>query len=318
MLIHELLERLGFEVGDQDHAFGEIVGNPVSLTILGADPLALLLAFKTVYPHARGMDLPAEIAVLVESGRAEVSFEAGITWLSLDDLSGESADSTRHLLESFGQALSAAGLSFPPGCVSCGCQDDARLLYAEGRCSRLCPRCAENLLQQSKQAEQRLNKASIWHLLGSPLACLYVSGIWLVAWLSLDALLRHWKTDTLVIPTDELGVLILAAVLGGIGFGAGYPLGVLLRRSGAVHWAPGCLSLSTVLLACVAGEFLFISLLVCRQAGVVDLSFAMHVFVPFVAGYHPSWLILKFIVMGAIAAGCYVAVRARKKVQIHL
>lgn len=95
--VGELLVRLGFQMGEANKAYGEVQGNPTTLTILCDDPLALLLAFKIPTPHPAAIALPASMEALMEAGRVEVELEDGMAWLTLKVQSDESAAATQEL-----------------------------------------------------------------------------------------------------------------------------------------------------------------------------------------------------------------------------
>lgn len=178
--VGELLVRLGFQMGEANKAYGEVQGNPTTLTILCDDPLALLLAFKIPTPHPAAIALPASMEALMEAGRVEVELEDGMAWLTLKVQSDESAAATQELIESFGAALVLAEVAYPPGCILCGGLDGDQLIFAEGRCSRLCDNCAEQLARQRNAAEQELNKPTTFHALGLLPAFVGVALGWVV------------------------------------------------------------------------------------------------------------------------------------------
>lgn len=315
-VLSELISRLKFQPGGPDRAYGEVRGNPTTLTVLGGDPLALLLSLKIVSPHPESISLPAEIASLVAVGRTEASLEDGFGWLTLKDLSGLSSAEIACLVESFGEALAAGGLTFAPGCVACGCLEEAELVHAEGRCSRLCPACAERLVTHRQESERALNQPTVFHAFSLPLVFLYAAGGWLVFWFLIDLLLEWWQPDEIALPDVLLGLLIL--LLGGIGLALGYPLGACVRRSGVIFRSPVAATLLTVIPAALVGELLFITASVFWRAGFLDVVLAAQLFIPFVTSYPVSWVIGKLLVIGGLALGCYLGAKAEKKVAIRL
>ena len=316
VFVTKLITRLAFQPGDPTRAYGEIGGSPVTMTDLGGDPLSLLFGFKIVSPHPEAIELPEDILLLVDEGRAEVSLEDGIAWLTFRDLSGETSETVEHLLRGFGESLAAAGLVFSPGCVSCGCLEDVEVVFSEGRASRLCPACAERIVAAKNQAEHQLNRPTVWHALGLPVAFLAVAAGWLLFWFCVDLMVSSWKQEEIVV--NDLVIAVLIALLGGVGFGLGLPLGLFLRRSGVTTRAPVVTSIAAVLPACMAGELLFIAAAVFWQAGVFDLVLAMQIFVPFVASYHVSWIIGKVVVIFGVAVGCHMGIKSEKKVAVRL
>lgn len=316
-LLNQLLSQLHFEPGDNERAYGEVDGSPVTMTILGADPLALLFAFKIVSPHTEYLELSEEFAELVEDGFAEVSLAAGTAWLTFYNLSDETSDSIQELVETFAEELSAAGLTLPPGCISCGRTEDALLVFAEGTCTRICAVCVEKRVEEHAKIEEELNQPSSFYAVCLPLAFLYVAGGWLLFWALIDMFLRWKDTNELVIP-GGVGLLVFAGFLGAIGFGLGYPLGLFLRKSGLARRAPLVVSLPAIVVSCVAGEIFYIAVVIFRDFGVFDLLAAVRVLVPFVLGYAGSWLVLKILVICGIVGGCYVAAVMKKTAPLQL
>lgn len=312
-----LIERLGFSVGDQEHAFGDIHGNPVVMTILSADPLALLLAFKIVPPHPDRIALPEAIQSLVEAGAAEVSLENGMAWLSLDTLRGESTDSIQALVEGFAGALSGAGLTPRPGCLSCGFPGEVHHLYAGGRCTRLCSLCTANVLKQRDREERRLTTPGLLHVLALPLAFLYVCVAWWIFWPVVDAHMKPWNIDAGAHPGLEgfLGVGVVMAALGSV---VGYPVGLFLRRFGLGRASTPAACFKTVVLAVLVGEFLYVQVGIILHAGVLDLVFAVKEFFRVVGDYPPNWVAAKIVVCGAIGAGCHAALDVNQDVPLRL
>src|SRR5262249_47442219 len=129
-VLDDLLERLHLRVASADKAYGEVQGNPVTMTVLGMEPLALLFGFKIQSPHPSQIELPDDIRALVSQNKAEVSLERGIAWLSLDDLSEKRSESIEGLISSFANALSQANVRLPDGCVQCRSPDEVDLVYS--------------------------------------------------------------------------------------------------------------------------------------------------------------------------------------------
>lgn len=316
-LLNQLLSQLHLEPGNNERAYGEVHGSPVTMTILSADPLALLFAFKIASSHSGELELSEEFEQLVEDGFAEVSLEDGTAWLTFYNLSEETSDSIQELVETFAEELSAAGLTLPPGCISCGRTEDSQLVFAEGTCTRICHACVEERIEEHAKIEEELNKPSSFFAVCLPLAFLYVAGGWLLFWALIDMFLRWKDTNELVVP-GGVGLLIFAAILGAIGFGLGYPLGLFLRKSGLARRSPLVVSLPAIVVSCVAGEILYIAVIIFRDFRVFDILAAARLLVPFVQGYAGSWLVLKVLVICGIVGGCYVAAAAKKTAPLQI
>ena len=76
-MLDDLVERLGLRVVAVDQAYGEVRGSPVTMTMLGLEPPAVLLGFKIQAAHAAAIELPEGIAALVGDKKAEVSLTDG-------------------------------------------------------------------------------------------------------------------------------------------------------------------------------------------------------------------------------------------------
>ena len=312
----DLLTRLELTVAGPDKAYGEVQGSPVVLTVLGMDPPALLLGFKIQSPHPPQIECPADLAALVEKKVAECSLEKGIAWLSLDDLTGRNIEQIEELITGFAKALGEANVRLPEGCADCQSKEDVTVLYSDDRCSRLCGGCRERIVAEVMQREAELNRPSSWFAIGLPLIFLYVSVGWMLLWWFVDQLFIWTNSDQVSIGLYE-GVAVLA-VLWAIAGAMGYPIGVFLRRSGvpaSSHWLPSAV---VVILACVAGEWLYVTTVVHREVKLLDPVLAGRLLLPMAQGYHPTWMAGKVLVAGAIILGCHYAAKARRTASVRL
>lgn len=309
IILDELIARLQLRIAAADKTYGEVHGSPVTITVLGGEPLALLAGFKIRSPHPAQIDLPDDIAALVGRNKAEVSLEKGIAWLSLDDLSGQTSESIEGLITGFADALSQADVGVPDGCVQCSSADEVALVYADGRCSRLCADCRERVVDEKIQREVELNRPNAWFAMALPLVFVYVAFAWMLLWWLVDMMLIWAKTDKVVL--GRLGFLAVFAVLAAVAAAIGYPIGIFLRRSGIpgrTHWTT---SLAAVLIACAAGEWLYVATLIYRLTGLFDLLLAGRVTAAVFTSYHPSWVAGKLMVAIAIGVGCYFGAKWR-------
>jgi hypothetical protein len=235
-MLDKLLTRLELCVADADKAYGEVQGIPVTMTVLGLESPALLLGFKIQSSHPPDIDLPVDIAALVNKKIAEVSLEKGIAWLSLDDLSGETSESIEGLITSFGKALAEANVRLPAGCVQCRSDYGLAAVYANGRCSRLCVNCCGRIVEESIQREAERDRPSFWFAMALPLIFLYVSCGWMMLWWLVDAILAWDRSDTIVIGRFEL--LMVLALLWTIAVVMGYPIGIFFYADPVLQVVP--------------------------------------------------------------------------------
>jgi hypothetical protein len=328
-VFNEVVSGLGLSSApDPEYLFGEIKGSPVSMSVIGVRPLALLLAFRIRSDDSMMVDsvesesvrLPKGIAALVDCGKAKVSIEDEYAWLSFYDLGGRSAEEIRDLILSFAEAIEEAGFSLAPGCAKCAGQEDVELLFHEGRCSRLCRSCVAESLQEHQsaqaQTDRKFNSFGFRHALLLVPATIGMAVGWMVFFCIVDLLLRWLKTNVVVIP-GGIGVLVLLAFFGACGWAFGYPLGRTLGRLPlALYLGP-----LAAVLACVVGEYFYITATIYLSARVFDPALAARILPEWVKNYAPSWILLKFLLCGAVIFGVYMGTKAaavRKTVSLKL
>jgi len=316
IMLNEIVGLLNLAVGDADKACGDIRGSPVTMTVLGAEPPALLFGFKIQRPHPADIPLPWEIKPLIEKKIAEVSLENGTAWLSLDNLSGESSESVEGLVTGFAEAIAIANLRLPPGCLQCGSDSGLAVVYGNGQCTRLCAGCREQVVEDTIQRQAALDRPSFVFMLALPLLCLYVSLGWTILWWLVYVCMQANNANVILI--DRFSLLLIGALLCGIGAGLGYPIGIILRRSGAASRAHAVIGTLVVFLACGIGEWFFAALLLYLHTGILSLEFASNALGPFIANSHYSWIIGKLCVAIAIAVGCYYGTQVRRIATVKL
>jgi len=309
----DLQERLGLLRTETDSACGEVESYPTTMTALGGDPLSLMFAFWTAARDEPPLSLSPRLREFVETDAAQVSFEDGFAWLSLYDLSGETGESIQQLLAEFTAALAAAGLPAPMGCAACGNEESAELRVLEGRAVRICPGCAGSLYEQRQLREEELNRPAAWHGLALPMACFYVAAGWAGFWLLTDVVLG-WLGG--VIWINAVTVMLGIAILAGIGFALGIPIGWVVRRSGLAQLSPVVVSALVVGLSALLGEILFIAVSVFLRFDVFNVNLAARLLLPFVQTYPLGWIVAKLLTAGAIAFGCHSAAIERRTVSL--
>ena len=315
-LPEELIRGWGYQIGDAESAFGELMGIPVALTVLGVDPLSLMMAYKIVTPHTAQVPLPAEIAKRVQTKAASVALEDGFAWLSLYHLDRHTAESVRGVFESFAQVLKQHGLALESVCAACGQPEDAGLLFVEGRCTRICETCLSHKLKERDEAEASLNRPSRLHSYALPWVIALAGLGWAVFWVLIDLLLDLFNTD--MIEINAFTTIILMGVLALLGYFVGAPLGHVLRKSGSARLSPVAVTAIAIGLAIIIGEALYVSFALFRFFGRFDLAWGFQALVPFFQSYHPSWIACKIFVAIAIGFGCYQAARERESVGLSL
>lgn len=311
-LPEKLVRRWDFQIGDQESAFGELAGMPVALTILGIDPLSLMMAYKIPTPHPAEIPLPAEIAKLVETKRASVALEDGFAWLSLYHLDGKSVETVGGLFESFAQVLQEQGLALHRVCAACGQPEEAGLLFVEGKCTRICEACLAERLEEREALEAQLNRPNRLHSFALPWVIALAGLGWAAFWVGLDLLLEFLNTQFVEINVLTMMILVV------VGFLVGAPLGHVLKKSGTVRWSPLAVTVVAIGLAVFIGETLYVTYALFRWIRHFDLALGFQLLVPFLESYDPSWLGFKFMVALAIGVGCFITANERESVGLSV
>lgn len=315
-ILNEIVGRLNLSVGEADKAFGEIQGSPVTMTVLGVEPPALLFGFKIQNPHPAVISLPDEIKPLIDKKIADVSLENGIAWLSFDNLSDETSVSVEGLVTGVAEAIAVANLRLPPGCLRCESEVEPAVVYGNGSVTRLCAGCREQVVEDTIQHQAELDRPSFMFVLALPFLCLYVSLGWTILWWLVDVCMEANNANVIFI--DPYSLLLIGAFICGTGAVLGYPIGRVLARSGAASRTRDVMSILVVFFACGIGEWFYLTITIYRRTGIVDFEFAAEVLGPSIANSHYSWIIGKLCFAIAVAVGCYYGSQFRRIAALKL
>lgn len=313
--LREVIARLGLDLVDGETAYGEVDGSPVTMSLLGSMPLALLWAFRVRDGAGSLPPLAPELQGALAELRGTFSIEDGYAWLSLHGLGGAGSDAIEGLVRIAARELRQGGLALGPQCARCGAATGAELVHIDGRTSRLCPPCVEEMYAAKQEAERELNRGSVAHGVGLPMILALTAVGWMVFWVTVDLVFEWLAMPVIVI--DQYFAMLLVALLGAVGYGLGTFLGTALRRAGVSRLSPTMVAGGGVLAATLAGELLYVAACVFRQIGVLDLGLAWGALVPFVQSYPGLWIVGKLIVIGLAAVGAMQAA-APRTVSVHL
>jgi hypothetical protein len=282
------------------------------MTVVSAEPFSLLFGFRIVHPRPGDAPTPEELLPFAENGRIAISTTDGSAWLSFPNAEGAPSKVIADVVALFAEALADAALTPPPGCLLCGSTEGAVVTCIENRCTRICPPCVDRALEDHRRMEAELNRPTLRNAILLPLSALLLSGGWGMMWFSLNEFIR-WNAKQVIL-IDKISVAIIAVIAGAMA----YPMGVLLRKSGAVNRFPAATSVLTAVAACVVGEIFFIALLMKRIAGVFDFETATELFIPLFKDYGPAWIFFKLVVAGTAATACYIAASQTKSAPLQI
>lgn len=307
--LHELLAELQFQRHDDASAYGDIDGCAVKLTVLNDEPLSVLIAF---YVGSNGTELPADLGPLPAAEKSELSLEDGFVWLSLWNLIAPVGEELAQSIRQIVNRLKGAGFALDSQCGLCGDQN-VQILLLDGRVVRICGRCLE-----SKQREtEELNRPNAGQAIFIPLGILAVAVAWAVVWVLIDLLL-DWLNAGQVERVLEINTLTLVpfAASGALLFMVALKLGDWLWNSGLSRRSPMMLSIIVVLTSILLGEFVYITIAVWRQMGLLNIAFVSQIFFIWLQEYNLGWIIFKICLIACVFFGCLAG--AGKKVAAKL
>lgn len=299
--INDLLARLELEMLDADTAVGSLGDTLVTMTVLSVEPLSLLFAFTVNQESSDSVIRPESVAELSPEA-CRISVENGRCWLSLYEVTTLSDEQIAGLVSDVHDGLREAKLTVGPGCLHCGRLDSVQVLRIEGSTTRICQSCLDQAFTEKSEREAQQNKTSVSALLGMPAAILICAGCWALFWFAVDFVL-DWS-GIQMIELNQFTYMLLIALFAGTGAAVGMPLGKSLRKSGVTKIAPIPLTSVIVVGALVAGEIVYVALLIFQKFGIVDFTVAAQLLWPVVSGYTPFWMASKTLCAAAVAGFC--------------
>lgn len=198
-------------------------------------------------------------------------------------------------------------------CLTCGSTGEASLVQSNASVATVCPGCLEQTQLAHTATVEKLNRSDATVSLLLPLALLGGGVVWAVFWSAFDMLFSLLQTNRILIP-----IWIAAVVAVGVGFGAGWPIGKILHRSGAVkRLSAGALSLFAALAIVAFGELLYALWTVFLVTESFDLSLALRLTLPFSLGDQPTIAFTKFMFACALGFTVYEVSKLKtKKMQV--
>ena len=198
-------------------------------------------------------------------------------------------------------------------CLTCGSLGEAELFQSEASVTMICPGCLDKKLETHSETLEELNRPSGKLPLLFPAALLAGGILWAVVWDLWETVLRMSQTNEIKIPR-----LILIVVAVGFGYCAGWPIGTVLRRSGAIsRLSAGIAAILATLTIVVIGELLFGLALSYSITGSIDVSLALQATLPFALASSPKYALIKFLFACTLAIAAYEVSKPKtKKLQL--
>ena len=288
--LHALMADLHLQLLDAEHACGDIADFPATVTLISTEPLVLSFDFRVQLPAVR-LDEIRPLLQGLSNESLRVSAHQNEVQLALMNLTGQTSAEIEQIVTEFAESLTALGLGLPDGCLYCGTTENVEIVHHLGRTSRACPTCFSQRLEQHAQehAERLQPRRNAW--MSVPMLCFYVAIGWVVIWAIADALLDWFHVQVIDLNKFTSMVLFVAALA--IGGALGTPLGSTLKKTGLVRKSPRWIGGLVVVAAVALGEVLYLTWLIFRAAGVVDLTFAVQMLPALFGVYSSFWILLK-------------------------
>lgn len=313
--IEDCLDQLNFAQVDRETVMGELNAVPTSLSLLTADPPAVLFQFRVNEAGTQTQPL-FELLEGVPEDKVSLTIEEGTVWLSLYDVSSLSGSAIKQIAQQMAAVIQSNDLALTDGCLRCGDTQQAALMYVEGCPTRICEQCLQDAAAERQDVASELNRPTLGATLALPGAAIYVAAAWAIFWFCTDLFLESLDDQVLHLNIITLPIVLVA--LFAIVWAIGWWSGKTLRRSFTVQKAPRSMAVLFIVAATIAGELLFVALCVLRIAGQFDLKLAAGLLIPFVATYTQGWIVNKLLFMGGIAFFCAFSASQKQYVKMDL
>ncbi|GAA5484390.1 hypothetical protein [Haloferula sargassicola] len=280
---------LNAEVGSANYYRGQVEGAPFLLKLISSDPPAYLIKLRMTEPHNLRSSWPGTLSEDYADANIDCEIEGDYIFLWIRDASSLDAADVVALVRS---CVEHHGSYFPESighCFDCGTSGTASIVQSSASITSICEECLSRRSAAQKSEEVRLNESTSSLAILLPAAIALSAFGWALFWSLYDAAFAATNSDRVWAPQ----IVIIAVVLG-VGFGLGWPVGKLLHRSGLVkRFSPGWLAASASFLALVLGELLFATYTVHRVTGAFDFGLALSNVVLIASGDNIMYALLK-------------------------
>ena len=280
---------LSAEAGSANYYSGQVDGTPFLMKLVSVDPPAYMFKLRMTESHNLHSDWPNTLSEEYVDANVDCEIEGDYIFLWIRDSSSLSAEKIATLVRS---CIDHHSSFFPEAagyCFDCSEFGKASVIQSSASITSICEGCLDKRSEARSLEEVRLNKSSGALTFLVPVAIALSAFGWAIFWWLYDAAFTAAHADRIWAPR----ILIIAVVLG-VGFGLGWPVGKLLHRSGLVkRLSPAGLSIAATILALVIGELLFASYIVLRATGSMDFGLILQNTLPIAFGGNIMYALLK-------------------------
>lgn len=280
---------LSAEAGSANYYCGQVDGTPFLMKLVSVDPPAYMFKLRMTEPHNLHSDWPSTLSEEYVDANVDCEIEGDYIFLWIRDSIALNAEKVAALVRS---CIDHHSSYFPEAagyCFDCGELGNASVIQSSASITSICESCLDKRSEARRLENDRLNESSGSLTFLVPVAVTVSAFGWAIFWWLYDAAFIAVHAERIWAPR----ILILAVVLG-VGFGLGWPVGKLLHRSGLVkRLSPAGLSIAATILAVAIGELLFASYIVLRATGSIDFSLILQNTLPIAFGGNIMYALLK-------------------------
>lgn len=308
-----VVNALDATLGNDGYYYGHVGGAPFLMKLTSVEPPTYLFRFRMTQPHDLPSDWVGAISEIDDRAQVECEIEGDYIFLWIRDSSSLDAEGISALARSCVSHHADFFPSAPGYCFDCGESGNASLIQVKSSISSICTACLELRARARELKEEKINESSGLLVVLIPIA-VFVSAIgWAFFWWLYDAAFDAANVKYVWMPQ----IVIIAIVLG-VGFGLGWPVGKLLHRSGLVKKIPPILlSIVVTLVTLSLGEFLFATYMVIRSVGVFDFGFIVQNMLPIAFGGDVIYALQKILFAATFGVAIFEIAKS-KKIQITL
>jgi hypothetical protein len=199
-LFGSVIQHLELSPGDEKVFCGRYRGFPIAVQALPGER-SIGLLFHVRHPlddqslPAREYHYGDEVDGLIADGKAEVSVEGKIAWLTLYEIEQAPQDETAlGLLDAVLDEWEEAGLCLGDLCQDCRKESVESVSYHKGRVAQICPACMDIRVRKAYQSLAGNSKNRVILICMCLIAILVASLAWTALWIGFDAMIALLTT----------------------------------------------------------------------------------------------------------------------------
>jgi len=288
--------------------YGERSNQPLVLTYLNTDPPAIMFKIRVNVENKNEIDISECNTELSSQNNINISVENGYGWLTIYNIEDYTSEEVIVLLDMFLQILVENHLNLDTQCAICHNNEDTIIYYSENKVNKICETCSDLVEQQRLEKERRLSRLKYIYSIFIPVGIIIFALGWVFFWFIHDMYFVLSGTNSIDLTDIALvGISFLAAVI------MSWPVGFVLKK--LYIWKHALLviiSSSLVLIGFLLGEIIYLSILIYKEFGIINIIGIIHSLPYFWKENPEGVLIVKFLILICSAFIIYFVAKAKK------